>query len=584
MKKSLMTLLLATITLTLIAGCGKTEKNYITVTEPALVADFSATPTSGTAPLTVQFTDTSTNSPTSWEWDFDNDGTTDSTVQNPSYIYTTSGTYTVKLTAINSGGSDDEIKVGYITTVNPPAPVADFTGAPTSGTVPLTVNFTDTSTGTVTSWSWDFDNDGTADSTVENPSYIYANAGTYTVKLTVTGPGGSHTETKTDYIRAYTVIYVDGGRPDDTGDGLTWATAKKLIQSGIDAASDSWLVLVANGTYTGTGNKNLDFLGKAIHLKSVGGAENCIIDCENSGRGFYFHSGETKDAVVEGFTIQNGSVGTDECGGGVVCGYSSSPTFTNCTISGNSANDDGGGVCCYWYSSATFTNCTISGNTAGWDSGGVYCGFSFAVITHCTISNNTTTGAGGGIYCGYGSVTITNCTITENSASQGGGIYCYDSRPSITNCEIANNNGSGIVCYESSPTISNCTVTDNTGSGIDCTMGASPTLRNTIIWNNGQSEIVAGAGSTVVLNYCAYQDDIGGPGAVIPIPFDSCINSDPLFVDAAGRDYHLQAGSPCIDAGDNSLVPAGITTDLDGNPRIYPEGGTVDIGAYEYQP
>jgi hypothetical protein len=88
--------------------------------------------------------------------------------------------------------------------------------------------------------------------------------------------------------------------------------------------------------------------------------------------------------------------------------------------------------------------------------------------------------------------------------------------------------------------------------------------------------------STVVLNYCAYEEDIGGSGAVIPIPFDSCITSDPLFVDAENGDYHLQSGSPCIDVGDNSLVPAGTSTDLDGNPRI--QNGTVDMGAYEFQP
>ncbi|RKY13364.1 MAG: hypothetical protein DRP82_05480, partial [Planctomycetota bacterium] len=62
----------------------------------------------------------------------------------------------------------------------------------------------------------------------------------------------------------------------------------------------------------------------------------------------------------------------------------------------------------------------------------------------------------------------------------------------------------------------------------------------------------------------------------------NCIHSDPQFVDAANGDYHLKDTSPCIDAGDNSLVPSGVDKDLDGNPRIV--NGTVDIGAYEYQP
>jgi hypothetical protein len=107
-------------------------------------------------------------------------------------------------------------------------------------------------------------------------------------------------------------IYVDGANGDDSNDGLSWETAVKTIQTGIDLAPERWTVLVANGTYTGDGNKNLDFGGKAIDLKSVGGAENCVIDCENSGRGFYFdHTGETADSIVDGFTIQNGDAGTE---------------------------------------------------------------------------------------------------------------------------------------------------------------------------------------------------------------------------------------------------------------------------------
>jgi PKD repeat protein len=81
----------------------------------APVANFTATPTSGDAPLTVAFTDTSTNAPSSWAWDFNNDSTVDSTSQNPTYTYNTPGTYTVRLTATNNIGSDPEVKTGFIT-------------------------------------------------------------------------------------------------------------------------------------------------------------------------------------------------------------------------------------------------------------------------------------------------------------------------------------------------------------------------------------------------------------------------------------------------------------------------------------
>ena len=96
-------------------------------------ANFSATPTTGNAPLLVQFTDSSSGSPTSWAWDFDNNGTVDSTQPNPSYTYSSAGTYTVKLTVANAGGSDDEVKTNYIT-VSAGGGGSTFTFAPVADT------------------------------------------------------------------------------------------------------------------------------------------------------------------------------------------------------------------------------------------------------------------------------------------------------------------------------------------------------------------------------------------------------------------------------------------------------------------
>ncbi|AKJ37834.1 PKD domain-containing protein [Methanosarcina barkeri] len=166
------------------------------------IADFTATPTYGDVPLTVNFTDASTGNVSSYSWDFDDDGTVDSTEQNPVYTYTAAGNYTVNLTVANADGNDSEVKTDYIVVSEslPGAPVANFTANVTSGIAPLDVQFTDASTGNVSSYSWDFDNDGTVDSTEQNPVYTYAAAGTYTVNLTVTGPGGSDSEVKTEYI------------------------------------------------------------------------------------------------------------------------------------------------------------------------------------------------------------------------------------------------------------------------------------------------------------------------------------------------------------------------------------------------
>ena len=152
--------------------------------------------TSGNAPLTIQFKDLSTkmedSAHASWAWDFYNNGTYTSTQRNPSFVYTANGTYTVKLTATNAGGSDSEIKTGYITvgTVTP-LPVANFTATPRTGTAPLTVQFNDTSTNTPTSWKWAYKNATSGwmqFNTTQNPKYTFP-AGTYDINLTATNAG-----------------------------------------------------------------------------------------------------------------------------------------------------------------------------------------------------------------------------------------------------------------------------------------------------------------------------------------------------------------------------------------------------------
>lgn len=161
------------------------------------VANFTANQTSGTAPLTILFTDTSTNVPTSWSWNF-GDGAT-STENNPGHTYSTPGTYTVSLTAVNAAGSNTVTKTSLVTvTAAVVAPVANFTAAPTSGVAPLSVTFTDTSTNTPTSWAWDFGEGNT--STAKNPTHIFQSPGSYTVKLTATNSAGANTVTKTSFI------------------------------------------------------------------------------------------------------------------------------------------------------------------------------------------------------------------------------------------------------------------------------------------------------------------------------------------------------------------------------------------------
>ncbi|GAB6056716.1 hypothetical protein JCM15415_20320 [Methanobacterium movens] len=187
-----------------------TSGYYVTGKGSSPSAEFTATPITGTVPLQVQFNDQSTNNPTSWAWDFNNDGIIDSTAQNPTHTYTQPGTYTIKLTATNQAGSDSLTKIDYITVNAPPVapPVAAFTGTPSSGNAALQVQFNDQSTNNPTSWAWDFNNDGIIDSTAQNPTHTYTQPGTYTIKLTATNAGGSDSVTRVDYITV-TVPAVD---------------------------------------------------------------------------------------------------------------------------------------------------------------------------------------------------------------------------------------------------------------------------------------------------------------------------------------------------------------------------------------
>jgi len=275
------------------------------------------------------------------------------------------------------------------------------------------------------------------------------------------------------------VIHVPGDQP--------------TIQAGIDAALDGDTVLVADGTYTGADNKNLEFNGKAITVQSENGPENCIIHCEGSGRGFYFHNGEGEDAVLDGFTIQNGRLYDDPTYGvGIYC-EQSSPTITNNMIKNNHGGTDeafcyGGGIACV-NASPIIMNNLISRNrihayfSLAMYGGGIYCLQSSPTIVDNIIEYNHDYGwksKGGGIYSAGGSPIIKDNLIHGNEArtheygdSFGGGIYCEGGSPSIMGNTITGNKtfggrrgdpppgGGGIYCYEGSPTISGNLIQEN---------------------------------------------------------------------------------------------------------------------------
>ncbi|MCP4452570.1 MAG: hypothetical protein GY809_14005 [Planctomycetes bacterium] len=339
--------------------------------------------------------------------------------------------------------------------------------------------------------------------------------------------------------------YVSAATGSDFNSGLTPTNAFSTIQRGINAAQNGQVVVVAEGTYVGTGNKNLNFGGRAVTLLSSAGASATIIDCQGSEQAFVFQNGETQNTVVDGFTLTHGNFQT---GGGIYC-QSSSPRIANCIIS----------------------------NNQGYYSGGIYC------------ANN-------------GSPTLVNCQILENSGTLGGGVRFAQSNGALINClivgNLSQNPGAGIKCDygNTSPLISNCTVVNNTsmsyGGGLWATYSA-PLVKNSILWGNSGTagpQMAVGVGATVTVSY---SDLEGGQGGVFTnsgfVNWGSGnLDQDPLFVDSGAGDYHLQSyrgrywasmdlwvldvqTSPCIDAGGQE---DDVLDEQD------PNGGRVNMGAF----
>ncbi|MBP1927943.1 PKD repeat protein [Methanolinea mesophila] len=232
--------------------------NGFTITPPPPVAAFTGNPTLGTVPLTVQFTDDSLNGPTVWVWDF-GDGTLAGIYeQNPVHTYNAPGVYNVTLTVFNAGGSDTVTKYDYITVVT--RPIANFTAAPTDGTAPLLVHFTDTSDGNPTKWTWKF-GDGSF-SIQQNPYHLYTKAGVYNVSLTVLNPAGADTLTKYSLITvrslpvaAFTANTTAGMSPlavqfldQSTGDPTNWTWS--FGDGGMSTDQNPVHVYTQAGTYS----------------------------------------------------------------------------------------------------------------------------------------------------------------------------------------------------------------------------------------------------------------------------------------------------------------------------------------------
>ena len=384
-----------------------------------------------------------------------------------------------------------------------------------------------------------------------------------------------------DYLTGKT-IYVDDDGPADFNN----------IQAAIDDANDGDTILVAEGTYTGEGNRDVDFKGKAITVKSQNGPETCIIDCQrNYGeyyRGFYFHYNENQDSILQGFTITNGSA---YMGGGICC-ENSSPKIIDCIITGNRASI-GGGISTI-DSSIRIINCTISKNIAA-DAGGINISKNDeeeVLIQGCIIAGNHAIlhprfgGRGGGIIAASFS-NIINCTIVGNLSDgyweyEGGGIW-FGYGANVSNCIISDNINEEGNSYAKNQIVVGYYYSSDPR---DQVIYPKVSIKDSLVGNNNENDVIVMTGNEDYLtgNWKSADPNFANPGYWDPngTPEDL---SDDYWVEG---DYHLksQAGrwdpntqdwiqddvnSPCIDAGDpNNAVGS--------EPR--PNGGRINIGAY----
>jgi PKD repeat protein len=271
----------------------KIRNAYINVSAApnAPMVSFTGTPLVGNTPLTVQFTDNSTESPNTWDWDF-GDGSTHGNTTNPSHVYTTEGNYSVSLTATNLGGSNSTTRNWYISTtdISLHVPVASFASNVTAGIMPLSVQFNDTSTQAPTSRSWNFGDGNT--STAQNPTHRYNVSGSYTVALNATNEYGSSITTHT--------IAVYDGKP--TTSFLTAANGRTITftdTSGWTPTSWSW----------NFGDGNTSVLQSPVHTYANTGQYTVTLNASNA----YGNNTASQQVYVYGafmFSTVTGSLAT----------------------------------------------------------------------------------------------------------------------------------------------------------------------------------------------------------------------------------------------------------------------------------
>ena len=396
---------------------------------------------------------------------------------------------------------------------------------------------------------------------------------------------------------AFTLLSVNG--PNTTA--IVGGTQTRCVYVGSNSVLNGFTITSGAARNTG-GDITNEQSGGGIWCQTGGVVSNCLIS------GNFTRSGSGQGGGVYGGTVWNSTLrgNSSPYGGGAA-----SASLFNCLIVSNALMYGGYGGGVY---QGTLSNCTIATNWAYFGGGGAY----QSTLYHCTVTGNNSSFGGGGTSQGtnfnclimsntasYGGGTYQstnfNCLITGNTASPYGGGTCLSTNYGcfimgntagtggggacdgwLCNCVLSGNaatNGNGGGVYESSyysATIINCTVTGNTASGSGGGMSGGEAFNSIIYFNSAPSGSNWANGALPV--YCC----------TTPVPLayvSDCITNDPAFVDAAGGDFRLRNGSPCIDAGISSFGPLlAPANDIRGVSRPVAGNAGFDMGAYEYDP
>jgi hypothetical protein len=346
------------------------------------------------------------------------------------------------------------------------------------------------------------------------------------------------------------------------------------IQAGIDAAVDGDTVLVADGTYTGDGNRDIDFKGKAILVASEHGPDFTIVDCQanrdDPHRGFKFVSGEDSLTILQGITVQHaattGPPDSLRYGAGVLC-WNASPTFRNCVFKVN-YGELGGGAAVRGNSSPLFENCHFRGNACMTFGGGVFVWTNYQVpptrFRRCVFQSNMAGHAGGALLSEVSHTTSDSCIYFDNYGPDEGGACDFGGGTHVVrNCTFVGNYSDGF------------------GDAISSVAGNLELNSCLIALNRGGDAFHIEADTNVVFLCNNVNGNLGGDWVGEIAGYfgqDGNFSSDPFFCDTADGNVSLRETSPCLPSMNSCGVLVGAigigcsATDVADTVNFMPDG------------